>query len=101
MAWYNFWKKKPVENRVVLVEKIAEAKVKPELSALDYPKSQYKVYWETHLTHAHGAWHAEVRFIGYNGHDHRTYHSVAAPTKAQAQALAEKLIVEKMPDYKR
>ena len=101
MAWYNFWKKKPVENRVVLVEKIAEAKVKPELSALDYPKSQYKVYWETHLTHAHGAWHAEVRFIGYSDNPHLSIDRVEAPSKNQVEQLVVKLVKEKMANYKR
>jgi hypothetical protein len=99
MAWYDFWKKKPV--KVVAKVPAVEAP-SAGLKVIDYPKSAYKVYWETHLfEQPTGDWVAEVRFIGYNGHDHRTYHSVAAPTRASALSLAEKLIVEKMVDYKR
>lgn len=99
MAWYNFWKKKPV--KAVTKAPVVETPV-VGLRAIDYPKSKYKVYWETHLfEQPEGDWVAEVRFIGYNGHDHRTYHSVAAPTRTSALSLAEKLIVEKMVDYKR
>jgi hypothetical protein len=99
MAWYNFWKKQPVKvaKKVAAVEQPQAA-----LKVIDYPKSQYKVYWETHLfEQTSGEWVAEIRFIGYNGHDHRTYHSVAAPTRTSAEQLAQKLIVEKMSDYKR
>lgn len=99
MAWYDFWKKQPVkvEKKIAAVEQ-----PQPSLRVIDYPKSQYKVYWEIHLFEQDsGEWIAEVRFIGYNGHDHRTYHSVAAPTRAGAEQLAQKLIVEKMQDYKR
>lgn len=100
MAWYNFWKHQPDKGKVVPAP-ITEP-VQAELRVIDYPKSQYKVYWETHLFEQDsGEWIAEVRFIGYNGHDHRTYHSVAAPTRAGAEQLAQKLIVEKMQDYKR
>ena len=99
MTWYNFWRKKPVEKAVKATPVVPKD---AGLLVIDYPKSKYTVYWEIHLfEQPEGDWVAEVRFIGYNGHDHRTYHSVAAPTKAQAQVLAEKLIIEKMPDYKR
>lgn len=99
----NWFKRKVVlpeaQKAVVVTEEVKQAI--PELSALDYPKSKYKVYWETHLfEHPEGPWVAEVRFIGYNGFDHRINHSLSAPTKDRAQELANKLVIERMEDYK-
>ncbi|HRV18523.1 MAG TPA: hypothetical protein P5317_11010 [Myxococcota bacterium] len=103
MAWYNFWKHQPNKGKVVSAPVVqpTEAKIKPELSVFDYPKSQYKVYWETHLTHAHGAWHAEIRFIGYSDNPHMSIDRVEAPSKNQVEQLVVKLVKEKMANYKR
>lgn len=95
MGWF---KKKEAP---VIVEPVNVTQPEPELSVFDYPKKAYKVYWETHLfEHPEGPWVAEVRFIGYNGFDHRSVHSVNGVSKEQVQTLANKLIREKMEDYK-
>jgi hypothetical protein len=97
MAWYNFWK---TPTPAIKAKPIAEPQ-SPDLSVFDYPKSKYKVYWETHLfEHPEGPWVAEVRFIGYNGFDHRSNHSVTGASKDAVQGLVNKLVKEKMEDYK-
>lgn len=99
----NWFKRKvvlpEVQKAVVITEEVKQAT--PELSALDYPKSKYKVYWETHLfEHPEGPWVAEIRFIGFAGSDHRVNHTVNGATKDEVQQKANKLIKEKMEDYK-
>lgn len=92
------WFKKKTEETVV---EPTPVEVKPELSVLDYPKSQYKVYWETLIVKQdEGQWVGEIRFIGWNGIDHRSTHSVSGTSAEQVQTLANKLIKEKMEDYK-
>lgn len=90
MAWNNFWKSKPVET------------TSSALSVFDFPKSEYKVYWEIHLGQQPDAtWTAEVRFIGNDQWKIRDSHNVYGPTKDNVEKLVEKLIREKMPSYRK
>ena len=95
---FSWFKNKEVKQEVVPTVTVEQPQ--PELSVFDYPKSKYKVYWETHLfEHPEGPWVAEIRFMSYNG-DHRTHHVVNGVSKEDVQKLANKLIKEKMEDYK-
>jgi hypothetical protein len=96
MRWYNFLFRRPK------AEKIKEETlvyVKPILSVFDYPHSKYRAYWETILdTYTYG-WKAEVRFMAFDGNILEV-HSVEGPTKANVEGLVEKLVKEKMENYK-
>lgn len=97
MGWF---KKKEPQVPVLAPQK---EKVFPEatVTVFSFPKSEYKVYWEKHVfEHPEGPWVAEVRFIGYNGFNHRATHTVSGTSKEEVEKLSDKLIVEKMEDYK-
>jgi hypothetical protein len=97
------WFKKKVES-VESTQIIPASEVsQPSFSALDYPSKEYKAYWETYLVGNT----AEVRFMKC-GRDLQPgdnpvheIHSVTAPTQSELQRLIEKLVVEKMPNFKR
>lgn len=100
MGWFKK-KEEPVYVPQPIVKPVVVEQPPAELSVFDYPKSKYKVYWETHLfEHYEGPWVAEIRFIGYSGNDHRSNHIVNGLTQQEVQQKANKLIREKMEDYK-
>lgn len=96
----NWFKKKQVVEQPAPTT-LAQP-VKPELSVFDFPKSQYKVYWETHLDQvADGTWTAEVRFIGYPDFPHRSSDNVYGPTKENVEHNVAKLVKDKMASYRK
>lgn len=96
MSWF---KKKQVVEQVAPTTSAQPAK--PELSVFDYPKSQYKVYWETFLDQvADGSWTAEVRFIGYDT-PQRSVDNIYGPTKENVEQNVAKLVKDKMASYRK
>lgn len=68
----------------------------------DYPKGQYKGFWETILGEVPGGYTAVVRFYGYAGHeDIFQEHVFTAPTIDKLRPAVHALIREKMETFKR
>lgn len=91
------WFKKKQDPKFLKEETLVY--VKPSLSALDYPRKEYSVYWETFLDPVEWGWHAEVRFMSYQG-EVKEIHAIDGPTKENVEGLVEKLVKDKMTNYK-
>lgn len=89
------------KSQEVVVAENSFVPTEPALSVFDYPKSEYKVYWEIHLYQQADYWVADINFIGYHGTPIRETHTVMGATPEKAEEGAQKLIREKMDNFKR
>ena len=97
---WKFWQSKPkdVEQPQPVVKALEVAPVK----VADFSPETHQVYWETHLDQvADGTWSAEVRFIGWGGHNHRSQHNLYGPTKENVEQLVHKLIADAMHGFRK
>lgn len=80
---------------------LAEAEAIPKALVNNYPRDQYKAYYESILTQEkNGNWIAEVRFIGYQ-EDIRHNHTIVSDSRIGVEKLVDKLINERMEQYRK
>ena len=93
---FGWFKKK---EAITAVKEETLVYVKPSLDVRDYPRKEYSVYWETFLDPVEWGWHAEIRFMTFSG-EVKEIHHVDGPTKQNVEGMVEKLIKDKMTNYK-
>ena len=84
------------------VELIKAFSTEDEPKVVDYPKSQYKLYWETFIDAIPGGYGALLRFYVFGGSG-AVYkeHKFQAPTVAELRKLVSQMILDTMEQNKR
>jgi hypothetical protein len=96
--WLTKWFKKP---KKVVENTAAPRGPHPDLvKHAEYPRSQYKCYFEQHLNFIENKWEGAVHFYGYSEPIHEIY-LFTADTKHDLQSKMFKLIRIQMEQYKR
>lgn len=88
-----------VEQPKVVEQVIQEESKQPEFSALNYSPRQYRAYWETIMTPNIYGYAAEIRFMSRAGQVLEV-HNVENPSLQRVNELVQKLVVEKMDNFK-
>lgn len=90
-------------NFLAPTETIDQAEAKIPFSARKYPKSAYKVYWETivHEQREEKTFRAEVRIVGYADFEYRESKVFVNKDMAALEKSVQEFIEGKMPSFRR
>ena len=103
---FGFDKPKTVQQPVVQSELVLENVSKEELAKVEapqvknYPRSEYKVYWELMPVFNKGSWSAELRFIQYVDSKTVNVLKFESPSLETVKKLAWRALPIQMTKYK-
>lgn len=68
---------------------------------VDFPRGQYKVYWEIYTNPIAGGVESTIKFIGYNDFPLREEFTLVGPTEQHVSERLAVLITDFMANHKR